>query len=99
MRGNHPGPPRYDHDARATRDRHLERDYRRVFTGIRDADREPPRARLPMSYGFQQTLEQIRAESGSQAGRGALFERLMKRYFREDPLYADRFSDVRLRSE
>ena len=52
-----------------------------------------------MSYGFQQTLDQIRAESGSQAGRGALFERLVKRYFREDPLYADRFSDVWLWSE
>ena len=36
-----------------------------------------------MSYGFQQTLDQIRAESGSHAGRGALFDRLMRRYFRE----------------
>ena len=52
-----------------------------------------------MNYGFQQTLDQIRAESGSHAGRGALFERLMRRYFREDPLYADRFSDVWLWSE
>ena len=52
-----------------------------------------------MSYGFQQTLDQIRAESGSHAGRGALFERLMRRYFREDPLYTDRFTDVWLWSE
>ena len=52
-----------------------------------------------MSDGFQQALDQIRADAGSHAERGALFERLMKRYFRHDPVYTDRFSDVWLWSE
>ena len=47
-----------------------------------------------MSDGFQQALDQIRTDAGSHAKRGALFERLMKRYFRQDPVYTDRFSDV-----
>ena len=47
-----------------------------------------------MSYGFEQALDQIRADAGSHAKSGALFERLMKRYFRQDPLYAERFSEV-----
>ena len=52
-----------------------------------------------MSGGFQQALDHIRADAGSHAVRGATFERLMKRYFRQDPLYTDRFSDVWLWSE
>ena len=52
-----------------------------------------------MNDGFQRTLDQIRAAAGSHAGRGALFERLMKRYFGQDPIYADRFSHVWLWSE
>ena len=47
-----------------------------------------------MSYGFQQTLDQIRADAGSHAESGALFERLVKQYFRQDPVYTDRFSEV-----
>ena len=52
-----------------------------------------------MSYGFQQTLDQIRADAGSHAESGALFERLVKQYFRQDPVYTDRFSEVWLWSE
>ena len=52
-----------------------------------------------MSTGFQQTLDQLRAYAASQAAKGRLFERLMKRYFRQDPLYADQFSAVSLWSE
>ena len=52
-----------------------------------------------MNDGFQRTLDQIRAAAGSHAGRGALFERLMKRYFGQDPVYSDRFSHVWLWSE
>ncbi len=52
-----------------------------------------------MSSGFQQTIDLIRADADSSAAQGAFFERLMKRYFQQDPLYADRFSDVWLWSE
>ena len=52
-----------------------------------------------MSSGFQRTLDQIRAGAGAQAVRGALFERLMRRYFTQDPVYADQFSNVRRWSE
>ena len=52
-----------------------------------------------MGYGFEQTLDQIRAEAGSHAERGALFERLVKQYLRQDPVYADQFSEVWLWSE
>ena len=52
-----------------------------------------------MSYGFQQTLDQIRADAGSHAESGALFERLVKQYFRQDPVYTDRFSEIWLWSE
>ena len=44
--------------------------------------------------GFQQVLEHIRFEADSEARKGRLFERLMRAYFREDPLYRERFSDV-----
>ena len=52
-----------------------------------------------MSSGFQRTLDQIRSRARSQVERGILFERLMRQYFRQDPLYADRFSAVWLWSE
>ena len=52
-----------------------------------------------MNVGFQRTVDQIRQDAASQAQKGALFERLMKQYFREDPLYTDQFSDVWLWSE
>ena len=47
-----------------------------------------------MTDGFQRTLEHIRSIADSEAGKGRLFERLMKTYFIEDPLYGERFSDV-----
>ncbi len=47
-----------------------------------------------MASGFQQVLEHIRFEADSEVRKGRLFERLMQAYFREDPLYRDRFSDV-----
>ena len=52
-----------------------------------------------MNNSFQRTLEQIRSHAKSEVEKGALFERLMKQYFRQDPLYADQFSDVWLWSE
>ncbi len=52
-----------------------------------------------MNTGFQQTLDQIRAESSSSTQMGTFFERLMKRYFLQDPLYSNRFSNVYLWSE
>ena len=52
-----------------------------------------------MNDGFQRTLDHIRSIAGSEAEKGRLFERLMKAYFAEDPLYAERFSDTWLWSE
>ena len=52
-----------------------------------------------MSNGFQNTLDHIRAIATSEAEKGRLFERLMKTYFTQDPLYRDRFSHVWLWSE
>ena len=52
-----------------------------------------------MSNGFQNTLDHIRATATSEAEKGRLFERLMKVYFTQDPLYRDRFSQVWLWSE
>ena len=49
---------------------------------------------LMMAAGFQQTLDQLRLQAASEAEKGALFERLMKRYFRQDPMYVDQFSKV-----
>ena len=49
--------------------------------------------------GFQRTLDHIRAISGTEAEKGRIFERLMKAYFKQDPLYSDRFADVWLWSE
>ncbi len=52
-----------------------------------------------MSNGFQRVLDHIRAIAGTEAEKGRLFERLMKTYFHQDPLYGNRFSDVWLWSE
>ena len=52
-----------------------------------------------MSNGFQRTLDHIRSIADSEAHKGRLFERLMKTYFVEDPLYKERFSHVWLWSE
>ena len=52
-----------------------------------------------MSRSFLDVLDQIRSMAESESHKGRLFERLMKTYFREDPIYADRFSNVWLWSE
>ena len=46
-------------------------------------------------HGFQRALDQIRSVSETEVEKGRLFERLMATYFREDPIYRDRFSQVR----
>ena len=45
-------------------------------------------------HGFQRALDQIRSVSETEAEKGRLFERLMATYFREDPIYRERFSQV-----
>ncbi|MDE0659750.1 MAG: restriction endonuclease [Gammaproteobacteria bacterium] len=50
-------------------------------------------------HGFQRVLHQIRSVSETQAEKGRLFERLMAAYFRRDPIYRDRFSQVWLWKE
>ena len=52
-----------------------------------------------MSNGFQRTLDHIRSIADSEAHKGRLFERLMKKYFGEDPVCKARFSQVWLWSE
>ena len=52
-----------------------------------------------MINGFQTVLDHIRSIADSEAQKGRLFERLMKTYFIEDPLYRERFSQVWLWSE
>ncbi|MCY4587446.1 MAG: restriction endonuclease, partial [Bryobacterales bacterium] len=52
-----------------------------------------------MIDGFQRVLDHIRSIAGSEYEKGRLFERLMKRYFQQDPLYRDRFSNVWLWGE
>ncbi len=52
-----------------------------------------------MSDGFQRVLDHIRSIAGTEAEKGRLFERLMKAYFEQDPLYRDRFDQVELWSE
>ena len=48
---------------------------------------------------FHQVLDHIRSVSRTEAAKGWLFERLIKTYFEEDPLYRDRFADVSLWSD
>lgn len=52
-----------------------------------------------MSVSFQEVLDHIRSIAESEYEKGHLFERLMKKYLTEDPLYKYRFSDVWLWSE
>ena len=52
-----------------------------------------------MTDGFQRVLDHIRAIADTEAEKGRLFERLMKTYFQQDPLYRERFAEVRLWSE
>ncbi len=52
-----------------------------------------------MTNGFHEVLYHIRSTAGSEAEKGCLFERLMKSYLSQDPLYQDRFSRVNLWSE
>ena len=49
-----------------------------------------------MTAGFHAALAHIRAAAGTEAAKGRLFERLIKRWFELDPLYADRFARVSL---
>ncbi len=49
---------------------------------------------MSIDYGFQRVLDHIRSIAESEAHKGRLFERLMKAYFAQDPLYRDRFSNV-----
>ena len=43
---------------------------------------------------FQQTLDQLRAIAETERQKGALFERLMRKFFTEDPVYQERFGKV-----
>ena len=52
-----------------------------------------------MNDGFQRVLDQIRATAGSESRKGRLFERLMATFFAQDPLYRERFKDIRLWSD
>ena len=54
---------------------------------------------LQVANGFEEALHHIRCTARTEAAKGRLFERLMKRYFSEDPLYRDRFANVWLWGE
>ena len=43
---------------------------------------------------FSHTLEQLRSIAETERDKGTLFERLMRKYFIEDPLYQERFANV-----
>lgn len=47
-----------------------------------------------MSVSFHEMLDQIRAISDSEHEKGSRFERVMKKFFTEDPVYKERFSNV-----
>ena len=49
--------------------------------------------------GFHTVLDYICQNANSQFGKGRLFERLIQKYFTEDPFYKKRFSEVYLWSE
>ena len=44
------------------------------------------------SNGFQNAMDYIRSTAGTEAAKGRKFERLMKKYLTEDPVYKERFS-------
>ena len=52
-----------------------------------------------MNKGFQRVLDYLISAAENQARQGREFERLMKAYFVQDPVYKDRFSDVWLWGE
>ena len=52
-----------------------------------------------MTNGFQRVLEHIRSTVGSESQKGRLFERLMKAYFQQDPVYQGQFRNIWLWSE
>ncbi len=52
-----------------------------------------------MSNDFRSVLDHIRSVAGTEAKKGCLFERLMRAYFAQDPLYRDRFGQLRLWSD
>ena len=49
--------------------------------------------------GFYTALNYIRENANTQYGKGRLFERLIQKYFTEDPFYKKRFSEVWLWAE
>ena len=49
--------------------------------------------------GFYTALNYIRENANTQFGKGRLFERLIQKYFTEDPFYKKRFSEVWLWAE
>ena len=49
-----------------------------------------------MDSGFQRVLNYIRSTASSEAKKGYLFEKLMKKYFEVDPVYSERFTGVSL---
>ena len=49
--------------------------------------------------GFHTVLDYIRKNANSQFGKGRLFERLIQKYFTEDPFYKKRFSAIYLWSQ
>ena len=52
-----------------------------------------------MATTFSLTLDHLRAIADTEHEKGALFERLMRTYFTEDPLYRERFGGVWLWGE
>ncbi|MCY4672449.1 MAG: DEAD/DEAH box helicase family protein [Bacteroidetes bacterium] len=52
-----------------------------------------------MRNTFEQALQQLRSIADSESHKGRLFERLMKTFFLQDPVYKERFSQVWLWSE
>ena len=54
---------------------------------------------MSIDHGFQRTLDHIRSIAESEVHKGRLFEKLMRAYFTEDPVYRDRFSNVWLWGE
>ena len=65
-----------------------------MTTAAPDNETRPTRRR-----GFGDVLDDIRARATSEADKGRRFERLVKRFFQQDALYAQTFSNVYLWSE
>ena len=65
-----------------------------MTTAIPDNETRPTRRR-----GFGDVLDDVRARATSEADKGRRFERLVKRFFQQDALYAQTFSNVYLWSE